>query len=1448
MGKIIYKSLCLILSIALLLATIPMISFISFAQTTSVSTLAELNTALANDDIDEIVVTQTITLTDGTVIYGNNKTVTANDTGLNDQGIVQEGSNYNIFVTEAGSTSKIYDLTIMGGSVTAVVNRAATLYLENVSITRSGSASQNGGGLINGTQSLSYDSEAGEDVNFGQDSAKVILVNSSIVRNVAEYGGGFINYGTMIIDGCSLTENRSLGFSGGGGAGENQGIAYVNNSTVANNTSSEIGGGINNCKGGELYLMNSTFTGNVTTNGTASYGGAIGNNYKLVKAVNCIFAYNYYIASDGTPTMCDLGVFNSTSLDLNHCITVDVEGNATWTDICGDTCSTAATDLFAEIIEGSVLMGDGTESTEPYARPAVILNDSGELYAPLSGDYVWDITGVPTYFDYSDLDNIRMYYTDDEGNVSDDSIYAGNYDSNDPDSIKEEYDIPVSGSLDEEDRTTDLIGSSNTLPGDKVIYTVKVIASENGTVSGGTVYGDSYVAFAPNVIVSLDKIVTVQLEAIPDDGYYFDHWEIVEASGLDNSEFNTIAQELSALVAEYEAITTTIETLESNIQNVNSYISYANSSGGGGGNSSNGKRTLVTNTNTLVNQLNNNIASDYASYTDVASAISNANLSTKTYSRNTNYTTWCNSVLTVAGNVKTMLTSYQTQIQSDKEAKEAEYAAAEADAYSEIGINTEDNPLEFVVNRNISLKAIFTSTPQDYIVTFHSNTENDITTTQIFEAGNYSQNLNPNTFTNDDQPFLGWALVYCGDVVYSDEESFTASGDVNLYARWGYTVEYDLNNGRNGPSSQIKIPGETLQLSSIEPSRDGYVFKGWGLNADATSAILQAGDEYGIDSNIVLYAIWEELKAPTVLNANLDDGYVNVPYSDTIETDQEAIFVLVDGNNLPDGLTLSKNGVLSGTPTQTGTYTFTINVYNKADTSYNDASTITLIVTISDAKSALQDLVDEANEIDQDLYTDETSQNLQDAIDEAQDVLDNPDATQEEINQAIEDLIDAIEQLSIDKSALLNAINSGKVITEDENASDNYSAESLADLEDAIFAGEIVYLNSNATAEQIAQATQDILDAISNLERISEPVDKTELQDTVDAAETVDTTDLDSELADALSDAIDNGNDVLDDPDATVSDVQDAIDQIIDALKDILEDKVNDAEEIDTSSYSDDTIADLQDAIDAANDILNDPDVTADDIADAIKAIEDAIENLSDTITITVKDDEDNIIQEIEVPVSTTMEDIAELLDLVPTTDNDDEILVGYVDENGDYITDDTVITNDTVISPYYELTLIVPKDNTDYIIDRTGEDGIINGFNINANTVDEIKADLENDELCIDIVNINGDELNTTDKVGTGSVITYRSKLTGNIYERLVVVIYGDVDGDGIVGNLDYLKLKAITYSTDVVSENIYLKMASDVNGDTAFDGFDCTYIACSMNGINCIQQAREINIADYQ
>ena len=1152
------KVLSVLLSVCLVLAMVPFgIVGVTAAGTVEVSTLAALQTALADESVSEVIVTASITLTDGTELYGNGKTVRAQKTGVDEQGIVQTGSNYNVFKTAANATVHIYDMTIMGGSVSAIVNNTGKLYLDNVTITRSGSKNNAGGAIVNGVQKLQ------NNKNVNHKTAYVVMKNSSIVRNVAIYGGGFMNYGTLIMDGCSLSENRSINSSGGGGAGENEGYAYLNNCTVANNTSSEIGGGINVCKGGELYIMNCTFTGNVTyCNGGANYGGAIGDNNCVVKAVNSIFANNYYInKSSQTVTPCDLGLYQGTDVTIYDSIV----GSSSGGNPTLENCSNDTSGLFAAYVTGNVLAGDGTESTADFSKPAVVQNSSGELYTPLNGNYQGDIEGVPTYFDYSDLDNIRMYFTDDEGTES--TFFAG--------SGIEPTDVPVGDALDDTDRDTTLIGSSNSLGEGKTIYTIIAKASEHGSIKGGTIYGDSYIVVTDGSVVSVEEIVTVTLEAIPDNGYYFDKWELLEG-GSDNGELAQLSSEIEAIQAQITTLTNAVSTTTSQKEAVEANIGDADKTPSLLFDTTN-KRQLVTDTNTLVNTLNG-YKTSLSAYTNVVNAITSANLATKTYNRNTKYSSWCTSAVNTAASVITLLEAHLVDARAALSAKQDEYNAAVAAANAGTGLNPGNNPMEFVVDRNISLKADFVSQAPDYTVTFHSNTEPETTATQAFAAGHYTANLTANTFDNDGQPFLGWAFARSGKVAYADGASYTANGNQDLYARWGFYVDYNANGGRNAPEKQIKNAGTDLTLAAAQPTREGFAFKGWATSADATAAEYAPGDVYTADASVTLYAVWEALKAPEVIvddtteTTDPETGALTVPdavvgdaYSHTISTDQDAVFVVTDGA-LPDGLTLDKStGEISGTPTTAGSYTFTVSVYNAEDKTIPPTTQVVNMTVLTPEKAALKEALDAAASVN-DAITGPAADALDAAEANGQSVLDDNTAGTAAVNDATAAVTNALDDLL-----------AAEITAAQDAADDGYTAETVQDLTEAIAAAQAVQANPDSTPAEVAAAINDLADAIDNL-----VTDKSGLQDAVDAANAIDTNGDTPDSVNDLQDAIDAAQAVLDDPDATPDDVAAAEQALQDAINNLTVDKselqaaVDAANALDKTGYTPDSVNALQ--------------------------------------------------------------------------------------------------------------------------------------------------------------------------------------------------------------------------------------------------------------------------------
>jgi hypothetical protein len=118
-------------------------------------------------------------------------------------------------------------------------------------------------------------------------------------------------------------------------------------------------------------------------------------------------------------------------------------------------------------------------------------------------------------------------------------------------------------------------------------------------------------------------------------------------------------------------------------------------------------------------------------------------------------------------------------------------------------------------------------------------------------------------------------------------------------------------------------------------------------------------------------------------------------------------------------------------------------------------------------------------------------------------------------------------------------------------------------------------------------------------------------------------------------------------------------------------------------------------------------------------------------------------------------------------------------------------------------------------------ETNTITGFDVSANTVYQVLAQFCNPDI-LTIENEKGQLLKDDDLVGTGAVIRLCDK-GGQEVDNVVVVIYGDVDGDGFIDGNDiiFTTLIAAGFLTiDDVGFAAY--SAADVNNDGVVDELD--------------------------
>lgn len=118
-------------------------------------------------------------------------------------------------------------------------------------------------------------------------------------------------------------------------------------------------------------------------------------------------------------------------------------------------------------------------------------------------------------------------------------------------------------------------------------------------------------------------------------------------------------------------------------------------------------------------------------------------------------------------------------------------------------------------------------------------------------------------FTIPNLDVYSTAYIFCTN-------SYAATGNI---VKQQHTVSYNANGGTGAPSSQTKVYGYVLTLSTQIPTRAGYEFLYWNTASNGTGKTYNPGDKYGDDVDITLYAIWRQKPRYTVtFNANGGTG------------------------------------------------------------------------------------------------------------------------------------------------------------------------------------------------------------------------------------------------------------------------------------------------------------------------------------------------------------------------------------------------------------------------------------------------------------------------------------------------------------------------------------------------------------------------------------------------
>ena len=193
---------------------------------------------------------------------------------------------------------------------------------------------------------------------------------------------------------------------------------------------------------------------------------------------------------------------------------------------------------------------------------------------------------------------------------------------------------------------------------------------------------------------------------------------------------------------------------------------------------------------------------------------------------------------------------------------------------------------------------------------------------------------------------------------------------------------------------------------------------------------------------------------------------------------------------------------------------YTMTTYYADDMSVLDTYTIyktdkTNLEAQIEAADTIIKAEDEAN------YTSDSFAAFKEALEAASTVYADESAKQDEIDNAVQVLADAMAALGkVDKTALATAIENAQTVMENEA---DYTADSFAALKEAYASANAVYADTNANQEAIDNATESLNNAVAALEEIeTENNDQTDSDDNDDTDnESSDNTQVDNNTSDS---------------------------------------------------------------------------------------------------------------------------------------------------------------------------------------------------------------------------------------------------------------------------------------------------------------------------------------------
>lgn len=146
-----------------------------------------------------------------------------------------------------------------------------------------------------------------------------------------------------------------------------------------------------------------------------------------------------------------------------------------------------------------------------------------------------------------------------------------------------------------------------------------------------------------------------------------------------------------------------------------------------------------------------------------------------------------------------------------------------------------------------------------YKITFKGNGGKGSMSKQSMAKG-VSTAISKNKFSKKYYTFVGWKTKAKGKgKSYKNKQKIKLTKNITLYAQWKltkYKITYKLNGGKNAKKNPTAYTYKTSTIKLKNPTRKGYVFKGWYLDKKFKKKVTVINK--GSSGNKTLYAKWKK--------------------------------------------------------------------------------------------------------------------------------------------------------------------------------------------------------------------------------------------------------------------------------------------------------------------------------------------------------------------------------------------------------------------------------------------------------------------------------------------------------------------------------------------------------------------------------------------------------------